>query len=505
MSNLAAFSTENPAVAHLRYQDDAVTDIGDFEMQCHIVPDTAVLQFVGEHKRPVVRLKGQVNKLTPTQRGAEKAQAYGIDEITFNTGPNTTDQQPRMVCDYVFDNDQLKTLIDKGLYEDSFDIPTEYLTSNELRVPMAVSLLVTAPEMAEGQSVLLYNIKNIRRSEVDLERSGFDLAEKCEPVREIESEVERDYEREVPQQQAGADMFADVEYEDRPGTYKTAGQSFDDTLEHSRNEQLSFVDRLRAMAPGEELEFIEVYQDAFPSEDFVPEDVVALEQKLEDDIRDQETSPLMKRYYEERERREQETETEAQVKTPEDSLDEIVVDDSDLDLGDEDLAELDDMFAGDEFDESKPDKFETVEPEVAAEANIDVSQGDLGDKAQREAAAEMLELDTEPEAEGAGDLFVDEDFEDTAQADEEAERKRRERRRATALSNDTIVAADEVDPYQDERISAEQTRDKKVGTEAADKHKLDEAQRRELQRQRKIRQERTSRQAQQAQDDGPSL
>ena len=117
----------------------------------------------------------------------------------------------------------------------------------------------------------------------------------------------------------------------------------------------------------------------------------------------------------------------------------------------------------------------------------------------------MLEPDTEPEAEGAGDLFADEDFEDTAQADEEAERKRRDRRHATALSNDTIVAADEVDPQQDERISAEQTRDKKVGTEAADKHKLDEAKRREIQRQRKIRQERTSRQAQQAQDDGPSL
>ena len=153
MSNLAAFSTENPAVAHLRYQDDAITDIGDFEMQCHIVPDTAVLQFVGEHKRPVVRLKGQVTRLTPTEQGAEKAQAYGIDEITFNTGPDSTDQEPRMVCDYVFDNDQLKTLIDKGLYEDDFDIPTEYLTSNELRVPMAVSLSATAPEMADGQSV----------------------------------------------------------------------------------------------------------------------------------------------------------------------------------------------------------------------------------------------------------------------------------------------------------------------------------------------------------------
>ena len=499
MSNLAAFSAENPAVAHLRYQDNAITDIGNFEMQCHIVPDTAVLQFVGEHKRPMVCLKGQVTKLTPTEQGAEKAQAYGIDEVTFNTGPNSSDQQPRMICDYVFDNDQIKTLIDKGLYEEGFDIPTEYLTSNELRVPMAVSMAVTAPEMAEGHSVLLYNIKDIRRSEVTLENSGFDLAEKCESVREIESEVERDYEHEVPQQQAGADMFADVDYKDRPGTYKAADQSFDKTLETSRNDQLSFVDRLRAMAPNEDLEFIGVYQDAFPSEDFVPEDVVALEQKLEDDIRDQETSPLMKRYYEERERREQEAEATSGVEQQEDTLDEIEVDDVDLDLDDEDLAELDDIFADNEFDDAQP---ESGEFEVATDT--DTSQGDLGENAQREGMAEALEA-------GDGDLFADEDFEDTtqedtAQATEEAERERRDRRRATALSNDTIVAADEIDPNQEERISAEQTHDrKKVGTEATDKHKIDEAKRRELQRQRKVRQERISRQAQQSQDEGPSM
>ena len=501
MSNLAAFSTENPAVAHLRYQDDAITDIGDFEMQCHIVPDTAVLQFVGEHKRPVVRLKGQVTRLTPTEQGAEKAQAYGIDEITFNTGPDSTDQEPRMVCDYVFDNDQLKTLIDKGLYEDDFDIPTEYLTSNELRVPMAVSLSATAPEMADGQSVLLYNIKDIRRSEVTRESSGFDLAEKCEPVREIASEIERDHAREVPQQQAGADMFADVAYADLPGAYQAAGQSFEDTLEQSRNEQLSFVDRLRAMARGEELEFIEVYKDAFPSEDFVPEDVTALERQLEEDIRDKETSPLMKRYYEEREKREQEAELEARAEKQEENLDEITVDDSGFDLGDEDLSELDDML--DEFDEDEPEATQTenVTPEVddaaadevAVGTDADSSQGDRGEDVQNEAVADMFE----PETSGDGDLFADEVLGDTAQSDEDAERKRRERRRATALSNDSIDVAGELNSGQEERISVEQTRDNKVGTVATNKHKLDETKRRERQRK--------TRQAQQSHDDGFSI
>lgn len=515
MSNLAAFSTENPAVAHLRYQDDAVADIGDFEMQCHIVPDTAVLQFVGEHKRPVVRLKGQVTKLTPTEQGAEKAQAYGIDEITFNTGPDSTDQEPRMVCDYVFDNDQLKTLIDKGLYEDEFDIPTDYLISNELRVPMAVSLSATAPEMAEGQSVLLYNIKDIRRSEVTRENSGFDLAEKCEPVREIESEIERDRAREVPQQQAGADMFSDVAYADLPAAYQAAGQSFEDTLEQSRNEQLPFVDRLRAMAPDEELEFIEVYNETFPSEDFVPEDVIALERKLEEDIRDKETSPLMKRYYEEREKREQKAELEARAEKQEENLDEIAVDDSGFDLGDEDLSELDDMLGDDEFDEveseSEATQAENVTPEadetvvddavvdetavdeVAVDTDADSSQGDLGEDTQNEAVADMFE----PETSGDGDLFANEDLADATQSDEDAERERRERRRATALSNDSVDVAGELNSGQEERISVEQTRDSKVGTEATNKHNLDETKRRERQRK--------SRQAQQSQDDGFSI
>lgn len=209
----------------------------------------------------------------------------------------------------------------------------------------------------------------------------------------------------------------------------------------------------------------------------------------------------MKRYYEEREKREQEAELEARAEKQEENLDEIAVDDSGFDLGDEDLSELDDML--DEFDEDEPEATQTenVTPEVddvaadevAVGTDADSSQGDLGEDVQNEAVADMFE----PETSGDGDLFADEALGDTAQSDEDAERKRRERRRATALSNDSIDVAGELNSGQEERISVEQTRDNKVGTVATNKHKLDETKRRERQRK--------NRQAQQSHDDGFSI
>lgn len=491
MSTLAAFHTENPAVSHLRYQDDALTDIGSFNMQCHLVPDTAVLQFVGEHKRPVVRLKGMVTKLTPTEAGAEQAAAYGIEEITFNTSPGAAEQQPRMVCDYVFDNDQLKELIDKGLYEDGFAIPTEYLTSNELRVPMNVSLAVTAPEMADGNSVLLYNIEDIRRSEVDLQGSGFDLAAQCEAVhsREAEAQLQDTREREVPQQQAGTDMFADVAYAEREASH-VAERNFDASLAQAKNTEVPFVERLQAMAPGETLAFIDVYENAFPSEDFVPEDVIEQERKLEESIKDQETSPLMKRFYAERDKDET-ARKDVQADAP-DLLDEL-----------EASADSEDAFDLDSADFDELDALVEDVPEVDADNAVDTrddATGDRGEDAERESLAEALQADA-----GEGDLFADEDFGDDTDVSEDAEqRKREQRRRATALSNDTIDVAGEQNSGQQDQLDAEG--DKLVGDVATDERKQqDEAKRRERERQRKIREQRKARDAQRAQDDGFSM
>lgn len=495
MSTLAAFHTENPAIAHLRYQDNALTDIGNFNMQCHLVPDTAVLQFVGEHKRPVVRLKGMVTKLTPTEAGAEQAAAYGIEEITFNTSPGSSEHQPRMVCDYVFDNNQLKELIDKGLYEDDFAIPTEYLTSNELRVPMDVSLAVTAPEMADGNSVLLYNIEDIRHSEVDLQGSGFDLAAQCEAVRAREAQAQRQDERQrdVPQQQAGTDMFADVAYAERE-TSRVADRSFDASLEQAKNTEVPFVERLQAMAPDETLDFIEVYEDAFPSEDFVPEDVIEQERKLEESIKDQETSPLMKRFYAERDKDET-ARKDAQVAQPDlfDELEASADSEDEFDLDGVDFDELDVLI------DDVPEADAEVDADGVADDRDD-TVGDRGEDAERESLTEALQAGA-----GEDDLFADEDFGDEVNVSDNAEqRKREQHRRATALSNDSIDVAGEQNSGQQDQLDAEG--EKLVGDAATDERKQqDEAKRRERERQRKIREQRKARDAQRAQDDGFSL
>lgn len=484
MSTLAAFSKEDPSIAHLRYQDNGLTDIGMFSMHGHVIPDTAVLQFIGDHKRPVVRLKGMVSKLTPAESDVQQAQAYGIDEITFLTSPGSTDDQPRMMCDYVFTNEQIKALVDKGLYEDAFAIPTEYLTSNELRVPMNVSLTVAAPDLADGQTVLLYNIHDLRTGEMDVETSGFDLVEHCESVLDREAALTNEYRRDTPQQQAGADMFADVAYEEREAS-REAARDFDDEFARSRDADVPFVERLQALAPNEDLEFIEVYEDMFPTEDFVPEDVRAKQRELEEALKNKETSPVLRRFYEQRQKAGRDEQQPSG-----DALDELENADADFDLSVEDVDELSDVLSDNvaDFDAGEDTPHDEVADEVAErEEDVTASHDDVAAERDDEDV-----IDTEIDVDGNGDLFADEDFGEDAADD--AERERRERRRAVALSNDAIETPDESSygkhaaPEQGELLG-------------------DSAQRRERERarQREARRRASTQQQRQRDDDGFSL
>ena len=293
----------------------------------------------------------------------------------------------------------------------------------------------------------------------------------------------------MPQQQAGTDMFADVAYAERE-TSHVAERNFDASLAQAKNTEVPFVERLQAMAPDETLEFIDVYKDTFPSEDFVPEDVIEQERKLEESIKDQETSPLMRRFYAERDKDET-ARKDAQVDAPDlfDELEASADSEGEFDLDSADFDELDALV-------------EDV-PEVDADNAVDTrddSTGDRGEDAERESLAEAVQADA-----GEGDLFADEDFGDKAHASDDAEqRKREQRRRATALSNDTIDVAGEQNSGQQDQLDAEG--EKLVGDAATDERKQqDEAKRRERERQRKIREQRKARDAQRAQDDGFSL
>ena len=130
----------------------------------------------------------------------------------------------------------------------------------------------------------------------------------------------------------------------------------------------------------------------------------------------------------------------------------------------------------------------------------DSATGDRGEDAERESLAEALQVDA-----GEGDLFADEDFgDDTDVSEDAAQRKREQRRRATALSNDSIDVAGEQNSGQQDQLDAEG--EKLVGDVATDERKQqDEAKRRERERQRKIREQRKARDAQRAQDDGFSI
>lgn len=442
--SVPAYALNNPRVAHLRYRENTLADLGTMRMHCHMVPDTVSLDFVGTHPRPVVRMKGMISKLMPAESDMDMAQLYGIDEITFATGANN-DQRPRMVCDYEFDAEQIKQLVDKGLFEDAFVPPAESLMSEELQIPMNVNLHVSQPENNTDPVVLLYQIQGLRSATMDKATSGYDLAEKFATVNpEYQGEMQRQDERVA--QLSGGDLFADETLEaaqrERIGGFEDIRE---DMLVNMRPHE-----RVRELSPDKELEFVDVYAETFPSEDYVPEDVIARQDKLEAQVREQEEDPTVAKFY-----RQLASSRAAEMDVA--HRDERDADEPELDIDDTEFADEDfgDLFDEDEhLDDAQPtDASVTAEAEMPAVGEFDTDEPVADEPDTDEPAAEADAAES-----GTDDLFADEDLDDpdvvneTLQGstyadefDETTTKARRERQRRVAVeqSNADVVSTNE--------------------------------------------------------------
>lgn len=127
-----------------------------------------------QNYRPYLHLNGELRSVRPHQQ-----LPYGVDEVTFPVGAGET-----VDVFYEFDNEQLAQLTKKGYFSPAFT-PPEQVTGIEWELPATVDALVLAPEGnpetstkdAPDVPVVFVRVHDLGSLDVDLESSGYDLAE----------------------------------------------------------------------------------------------------------------------------------------------------------------------------------------------------------------------------------------------------------------------------------------------------------------------------------------
>ena len=123
-------------------------------------------------------------------------------------------------------------------------------------------------------------------------------------------------------------------------------------------------ERVRELSPDKDLEFVDVYAETFPSEDYVPEDVIARQDKLEAQVREQEEDPTVAKFYRQLEAS-RAAEMDVATHRGERDADEPELDIDDTEFADEDFG---DLFDEDESLEDAQPSDTSVTAETATPA-----------------------------------------------------------------------------------------------------------------------------------------
>ncbi|MDP9904775.1 hypothetical protein [Arthrobacter bambusae] len=124
--------------------------------------------------RPYLHLNGELRGVRPHQR-----LPYGVDAVTFPTGGGET-----VDVFYEFDDKQLALLAKRGYFSPGFTVP-EQVVGIEWELPATMDAIVLAPagepagstESAPDVPVVFVKVHDLGSLDVDIESSGYDLAE----------------------------------------------------------------------------------------------------------------------------------------------------------------------------------------------------------------------------------------------------------------------------------------------------------------------------------------
>lgn len=289
--------------------------------------------------RPSLRIGGFVSRVSPRAE-----MPYDVRFINFDA-----ENAPFMTVDYVFDNEQLKQLVDKGLFEKGFTPPRNKLQDVELEFIADIDMMVVPP-VDEAHPPLIV-----------VDPRGMDLVLLDDDYRTQYPEDVYDFAAEfddfTPVANAEASKFVDIDTTLDLGELET--QAYVDRQDLVEEGSLSVVQRLHELAGGElRLTAYDVLSVIEPNEKQLSE-LVALHK-----ARGAEQTSV--------------------IETPAVETDELEI----IDFGDDDEFELDDEQA----------VVENTQADAEVEAETEEAEADAEDVEAQDAEVET-ERDTDVDAE----------------------------------------------------------------------------------------------------------
>lgn len=133
--------------------------------------------------RPLLHLTGELVSIQPAE-----ALPHGVEEVTFRSGLG-----PVVDAFYEFDDVQLAQLVRKGYFTEGFQPPAA-MAGTPWELPTTIDALVLSPENEDDTPVVFVHVHGQTELALNLENSGYDLAEYFENHLTAEAQQERELE-----------------------------------------------------------------------------------------------------------------------------------------------------------------------------------------------------------------------------------------------------------------------------------------------------------------------
>lgn len=291
---LAGFDSRNPGIQRIiRSAGESTVVLNDVPVWMVFTPTEADLEFVGARHVPQLRMSGDMGKVIP-----QVGMPYDITTVNFDGARSLT-----RTADYLFSNDQLQSLVAKGLYHSGFSMDSEKILGSAVAMPANADMVIVPPDIEGAPPLVSVEVDLPPVFEMTQANSGYDLAAELFPDyrgelldKGVLAEHDQPGVESVAENQYG-DLFAgeavaeyNVELYDRgPGALAASDRERNTTLEALRGRKLVASDALTELThgrgldePGEDAVFVGNLGGKFGKEAsaFFQENIIAERERI---------------------------------------------------------------------------------------------------------------------------------------------------------------------------------------------------------------------------------
>lgn len=157
-----------------RKNEGNVVEVNDVPVTALIHVGESSLEFTGERYVPTLRFSGV---LAEVRSNTEAQLPYDVRTVRFSQAVRTKD----FVVDYEFTNNQLQSLVAKGLYLNGFDFEHDKIRNADVELPAKASFIVVPPSDEANPPVVSVDLDLDPFVRTNLAESGYDFEAELAP------------------------------------------------------------------------------------------------------------------------------------------------------------------------------------------------------------------------------------------------------------------------------------------------------------------------------------